>query len=89
MKKIGLIGGIGPESTLLYYKKLVYELQREVGPTFFPHLAIESLNVFDVLAFIFEPNVKLPEAKGGLPTKVADPAGDCPLISFHVVPEPP
>ena len=51
MKKIGLIGGIGPESTLLYYKKLVYQLQREVGPTFFPHLAIESLNVFDVLAF--------------------------------------
>lgn len=51
MKKLGLIGGIGPESTLLYYKKLVYLLQKEVGPTFFPHLAIESLNVFDVLAF--------------------------------------
>lgn len=51
MKKLGLIGGIGPESTLLYYKKLVYLLQKEVGPIFFPNLAIESLNVFDVLAF--------------------------------------
>lgn len=51
MKKLGLIGGIGPESTLLYYKKLVYLLQNEVGSTFLPNLTIESLNVFDVLAF--------------------------------------
>lgn len=51
MKKLGLIGGIGPESTLLYYKKLVYLLQNKFGPTFFPNLTIESLNVFDVLAF--------------------------------------
>lgn len=51
MKKLGLIGGIGPESTLIYYKKLVYLLQNEIGPTFFPNLTIESLNVFDVLTF--------------------------------------
>ncbi|MDY4313468.1 amino acid racemase [Pectobacterium actinidiae] len=50
MKKLGLIGGIGPESTLLYYRKLVYEAQRRVGTAFFPNLTIESLNVFDVLA---------------------------------------
>ncbi|MDG0795786.1 aspartate/glutamate racemase family protein [Pectobacterium punjabense] len=50
MKKLGLIGGIGPESTLLYYRKLVYEAQRRVGAHFFPSLTIESLNVFDVLA---------------------------------------
>ncbi|MEQ9849923.1 aspartate/glutamate racemase family protein [Pectobacterium brasiliense] len=49
MKKLGLIGGIGPESTLLYYRKLVYEAQRRVGAHFFPNLTIESLNVFDVL----------------------------------------
>ncbi|KHN52919.1 aspartate racemase [Dickeya fangzhongdai] len=49
MKKLGLIGGIGPESTLLYYQTLVYEAQRRVGCTFFPNLTIESLNVFVVL----------------------------------------
>ncbi|WP_409306585.1 aspartate/glutamate racemase family protein [Pectobacterium sp. B1J-3] len=49
MKKLGLIGGIGPESTLLYYRKLVYEVHRRVGGSFFPNLTIESLNVFDVL----------------------------------------
>ncbi|EHU3217172.1 amino acid racemase [Acinetobacter baumannii] len=51
MKKLGLIGGIGPESTLLYYKKLVYGVQERVGDRFFPNIAIESLNVFDVLDF--------------------------------------
>lgn len=50
MKKLGLIGGIGPESTLLYYRKFVYEAHRLMGDTFFPELTIESLNVYDVLA---------------------------------------
>lgn len=51
MKKLGLIGGIGPESTILYYQKLVYGLQKRIGPKFFPNIVIESLNVFDVLSF--------------------------------------
>ncbi|WP_425646534.1 aspartate/glutamate racemase family protein [Agrobacterium leguminum] len=51
MKKLGLIGGIGPESTLLYYRKLVYAAHERVGEHFFPNLTIESLNVFDVFRF--------------------------------------
>jgi aspartate racemase len=50
MKKLGLIGGTGPESTLLYYRKFVYEANKRVGDTFFPSLTIESINVYDVLA---------------------------------------
>lgn len=49
MKKLGLIGGTGPESTLLYYRKFVYEANRRIGDTFFPNLTIESINVYDVL----------------------------------------
>lgn len=49
MKKLGLIGGTGPESTLLYYRKFVYEANRRVGDTFLPNLTIESINAFDVL----------------------------------------
>lgn len=49
MKKLGLIGGTGPESTLLYYKKIVYGANRLVGKEFFPNLTIESINVFNVL----------------------------------------
>lgn len=49
MKKLGLIGGTGPESTLLYYQKLVYGARARVGHDFLPRLTIESLNVFQVL----------------------------------------
>lgn len=49
MKKLGLIGGIGPESTIPYYHDIVYGVQSKVGEKFFPNLTIESLNVFDVL----------------------------------------
>ncbi|MDI9766897.1 amino acid racemase [Pantoea dispersa] len=51
MKKIGLIGGIGPESTLLYYKKLTSRANKIRGGEFFPAFSIESLNVFQVLDF--------------------------------------
>lgn len=50
MKKLGLIGGTGPESTLLYYRKFVYQANARKGDTFFPKLTIDSINVYDVLA---------------------------------------
>jgi len=50
MKKLGLIGGTGPESTLLYYRKFVYQANKRKGPLFFPKLTIDSVNVYDVLA---------------------------------------
>lgn len=49
MKKLGFIGGTGPESTLLYYRKFVYEANRRIGGDFFPNLTIESINVYQVL----------------------------------------
>ncbi len=49
MKKLGLIGGTGPESTVEYYRGIVYGVQKKCGC--FPPLAIESLSVFDVLGF--------------------------------------
>lgn len=51
MKKLGLIGGTGPESTIEYYKGIEYGVQRRAGRNFFPNLTIESLSVFDVLDF--------------------------------------
>lgn len=51
MKKLGLIGGTGPESTILYYKKLTSGVQKQREQNGFPHLTIESLSVFEVLDF--------------------------------------
>ena len=49
MKKLGLVGGMGPESTIPYYQEIVYGVQNRIGKKFFPNLTIESVNVFEVL----------------------------------------
>lgn len=44
MKKIGLVGGTGPESTVMYYKKLNAEIDKLTGETAMPDIAVESVN---------------------------------------------
>lgn len=54
MKKLGLVGGTGPESTIPYYHGIVYGVQKKMGYDMFPNLTIESINVFQVLNFCQE-----------------------------------
>ena len=44
MKKIGLVGGTGPESTLMYYRELNTRIDRMTGRKEMPDIAIESVN---------------------------------------------
>ena len=44
MKKIGLVGGTGPESTLMYYKELNTKIDEATGGRTMPELSIESVN---------------------------------------------
>ena len=44
MKKIGLVGGTGPESTLMYYRKLNEDMDRLTGGKDMPEIVIESVN---------------------------------------------
>ena len=44
MKKIGLVGGTGPESTLMYYKELNSRIDSLTGEKAMPDIAIESVN---------------------------------------------
>ena len=44
MKKIGLVGGTGPESTLMYYKELNSRIDYLTGGKEMPDIAIESVN---------------------------------------------
>ncbi|MCR4790871.1 MAG: amino acid racemase [Treponemataceae bacterium] len=55
MKKLGLIGGTGTTSTLLYYKGIMSIVQKKTGK--FPNLNIESLSVLDILQFSNEKNL--------------------------------
>ena len=54
MKKLGLVGGMGPESTIPYYYGIVYGVQNKVGKSFFLNLTVESVNVFEVLQLCSE-----------------------------------
>lgn len=44
MKKIGLVGGTGPESTLMYYKELNSKIDQMTDGRMMPDIAIESVN---------------------------------------------
>ena len=54
MKKLGLIGGIGPESTVAYYRKIIHGVQAQTGKENLPRLSIESLNAFKVFSLCRE-----------------------------------
>ena len=51
MKKLGLVGGMGPESTIPYYHGIVYGVQNAIGEKVFPNLIIDSVDVFKVLQY--------------------------------------
>lgn len=50
MRKLGLVGGTGPESTIPYYHGIVYGVQQRVGRKLFPKLTIESVDVYEAFA---------------------------------------
>lgn len=47
MRKLGLVGGMGPESTIPYYHEIVHGVRAKTGV--FPLLSLESVDVFHVL----------------------------------------
>lgn len=52
MKKIGLVGGTGPESTLMYYKELNSRIDKKTGGIAMPEIAIESVDFRKVWGMI-------------------------------------
>jgi aspartate racemase len=55
MKRIGLIGGLSPESTVHYYEFLCREYNALVGDLNFPEIALQSLNLQRLIP-LFEHN---------------------------------
>jgi aspartate racemase len=51
MNKIGLIGGIGPESTISYYRQIVHGVKEKLGEKTLPRLSIETLSAFEVFSY--------------------------------------
>lgn len=49
MKTLGIIGGIGPISTIKYYKQIIEEFKNSRFDEYYPHILIESLNMEEVI----------------------------------------
>jgi aspartate racemase len=52
MKRIGLIGGMGPESTLDYYKEIINAFKNETGSLNYPEIIIYSVNLSEFLGLM-------------------------------------
>jgi aspartate racemase len=50
VRKIGIVGGLGPESTLEYYRGIISAFNRQGGGYEYPEIIIYSMNLGDVLA---------------------------------------
>jgi aspartate racemase len=53
MKKIGLIGGVGPESSIEYYRLIIKRFQEKLNTKDYPELMINSINMTQMLDYVF------------------------------------
>ncbi|MBS4220689.1 amino acid racemase [Bacillus sp. FJAT-49711] len=59
MKKLGMIGGLGPESTIDYYQTIITKYQERVGSKeVLPELFINSINMYRVFELIDQSNLE-------------------------------
>ena len=56
MKKIGLVGGTGPESTLMYYKELNSRIDKITNSKQMPEINIESVDFRKAWDFVANKN---------------------------------
>ena len=54
-RKIGIIGGVGPSATILYYRGIIAGYQKRKGDLHFPAIVIHSLDYGQVIEY-FEKN---------------------------------
>lgn len=52
MRTLGIVGGIGPESTIEYYRTIIGLCREKVGPEHYPPIIINSINVAKMLGMI-------------------------------------
>src|SRR4029077_6155600 len=52
MKTIGIVGGIGPESTIEYYRRLIAAFRQKISDGSYPRIILNSINLTEMLAMI-------------------------------------
>lgn len=54
MKKIGIIGGIGPESTIAYYRMLIKLFRSKLDTNQYPEILLQSIDMTEMLDYVFK-----------------------------------
>ena len=57
MNKIGIIGGIGPASTVEYYNGIIYGYRKLTNDENYPHIFINSINMTEMLNYIADKEI--------------------------------
>jgi aspartate racemase len=52
MKKLGIIGGLGPESTVDYYRSFIAAYRSRINDGSYPHFVVNSINLTRVMAHV-------------------------------------
>ena len=52
MNKLGLLGGIGPESTLQYYQQIIQKYRDTLDTQEYPEFSMESINMTKMLQYV-------------------------------------
>jgi aspartate racemase len=52
MKKVGIIGGIGPVSTLDYYNGIIHGVRARIKDDNYPEIIINSINMTEMMSFL-------------------------------------
>lgn len=57
MKKVGILGGLGPEATVAYYRGIIAGVQERRGTkTFLPEMTINSINMYHMFQLMEQPD---------------------------------
>jgi len=54
MKNIGIIGGIGPESTVEYYRLIIKLFREKLSTNQYPEMLFQSINMTEMLDLVFK-----------------------------------
>jgi aspartate racemase len=57
MKTVGIIGGIAPESTVVYYREIVNEFLKRLNDGNYPQIIINSINMKKMLDYVTDKNL--------------------------------
>ena len=84
MKTVGIVGGLGPESTIDYYRSIIAVYQKKVADGSYPHIIVNSIDVNKALRLVGSNDLpQLTEYFVGAIQRLADAGADFGLLSAN------